>query len=168
MTPDDKRLKTYLDYCCVRNVKWWGGESCPLSPAGCHKVEYQGSELDLYYPIYMTVKFLFFFGWLKVAQTLYNPFGEDDEDFQLNDLIQRHLKVALKIVDDDQKPPALERDVFWHQAEAVLQDLTGDNSNGLLTNSNWDQTNHIYLDDTRESEEVMEFKTVQEQRDPMA
>ena len=141
-----------------------GGESCPLSPAGCHKVEYQGNELDLYYPIFMTVKFLFYFGWLKVAQTLYNPFGEDDEDFQLNDLIQRHLKVALNIVDDVQQPPRLEKDVFWDQTDPELQDLTGDN--GLLTARN---TNHIYQDDTRrESAEVIEFKAVQELRDPMA
>ena len=141
-----------------------GGETCPVSPAGCHKAEYQGDELDLYYPILSTVKFLFYFGWLKVAQTLYNPFGEDDEDFQLNDLIQRHLKVALKIVDDVQQPPPLEKDVFWDQTDPELQDLTGDN--GLLTARN---TNHIYQDDTRrDSAEVIEFKAVQELRDPMA
>ena len=29
------------------------------------------------YLIYMTVKFLFYFGWLRVAETLYNPFGGD-------------------------------------------------------------------------------------------
>ena len=144
-------------------MSWLGGESCPDSP-GCHKAEYQGAELDLYYPILSTVKFLFYFGWLKVAQTLYNPFGEDDEDFQLNDLIQRHLKVALKIVDDVERPPPLEKDVFWGQTEPELQDLTGDN--GLLTGRN---TNHIYQDDIRrESAEVIEFKAVQELRDPMA
>ena len=111
----------------------------------------------------MTVKFLFYFGWLKVAQTIYNPFGEDDDDFQLNDLIQRHLKVALNIVDDVQQPPPLEKDVFWDQTDPELQDLTGDN--GLLTARN---TNHIYQDNARESEEIIEFKTVQELRDPMA
>ena len=126
-------------------------------------MEYHGDELDLYYPIFMSIKFLFFFGWLKVAQTLYNPFGEDDEDFQLNDLIERHLQVALKIVDEDQKPPKLERDVFWDQSDPVLQDMTGDN--GILTTRN---RNHVYHDDTKEPEEVIEFKTVQELRDPMA
>ena len=38
-------------------------------------------EVDLYYPIFMTVRFVFIFGWLRVAETLYNPFGEDDGDF---------------------------------------------------------------------------------------
>ena len=28
-------------------------------------------KLDIYYPIFMTVKFLFYFGWLRVAETLY-------------------------------------------------------------------------------------------------
>ena len=27
-------------------------------------------EVDLYYPIFMTIKFLFLFGWLRVAETL--------------------------------------------------------------------------------------------------
>ena len=74
--------------------------------AGCVQIFYcvisrngvwEGDELDLYYPIFMTVKFLFFFGWLRVAETLYNPFGEDDEDFELNELIQRHFKVDMQL-----------------------------------------------------------------------
>ena len=39
----------------------------------------------------MTVRFLFIFGWLRVAETLYNPFGEDDEDFELNELLNREI-----------------------------------------------------------------------------
>jgi len=29
------------------------------------------------------LKFLFYVGWLKVGEDLLNPFGEDDEDFEL-------------------------------------------------------------------------------------
>ena len=77
-------------------------------------------EVDLYYPIFMTVRFLFIFGWLRVAQTLYNPFGEDDVDFELNELLNRHLKVAMNIVDDDKDPPELKQDMFWDQTEPEL------------------------------------------------
>ena len=31
----------------------------------------------------------------RVAETLYNPFGEDDDDFELNELLNRHFKGEL-------------------------------------------------------------------------
>ena len=79
-------------------------------------------EVDLYYPIFMTVKFLFFFGWLRVAETLYNPFGEDDDDFELNELINRHFKVAMNIVDENEDPPELQKDIFWGKPDPELTD----------------------------------------------
>ena len=77
-------------------------------------------EVDLYYPIFMTVRFLFIFGWLRVAETLYNPFGEDDEDFELNELLNRHFKVAMGVVDEHEEPPELKKDMFWNQSEPQL------------------------------------------------
>ena len=53
------------------------------------------AKLDLFYPFFLTIQFAFFFGWLKVAETLINPFGEDDDDFELNRLIDRHIQVEL-------------------------------------------------------------------------
>ena len=35
----------------------------------------------------------FFYDRSKVAEQLINPFGDDDEDFELNWLIDRHTKV---------------------------------------------------------------------------
>merc|ERR1719357_2394584 len=65
----------------------------------CHENENCDQHIDLYFPIFMTFKFLFYMGWLKVAEALYNPFGEDDDDFNLQVLIHRHLKVGFSIVD---------------------------------------------------------------------
>ena len=52
-------------------------------------------DIDLYIPIYTVLQFFFYMGLLKVAEQLINPFGDDDEDFELNWLIDRHVKVVF-------------------------------------------------------------------------
>lgn len=51
-------------------------------------------KIDKYVPIFTILQFFFFMGLLKVAEQLINPFGDDDEDFELNWLIDRHTKVG--------------------------------------------------------------------------
>lgn len=50
-------------------------------------------ELDLILPIFTILQFLFYIGWLKVAESLVNPFGDGDYDFELNWMVDRHLQV---------------------------------------------------------------------------
>lgn len=48
---------------------------------------------DFYVPFFTLAEFFCYMGWIKVAETLLNPFGDDDEDFQINYLIDRNLQV---------------------------------------------------------------------------
>ena len=49
---------------------------------------------DFYVPFFTMVEFICYFGWIKVAETLLNPFGDDDEDFKINYQIDRNLQVT--------------------------------------------------------------------------
>ncbi|XP_029438878.1 bestrophin-1 [Rhinatrema bivittatum] len=79
---------------------------------------YPGHELDLYIPVFTLLQFFFYAGWLKVAEQLINPFGEDDDDFETNWLIDRNLQVSLLAVDEmHQDLPALEKDLYWNESD---------------------------------------------------
>lgn len=68
-----------------------------------------GSGLPFPFP-FMTILELFcLMGWLKVAEALLNPLGEDDDDFECNYIIDRNIAIAMTMVDEcyDQKPAQL-------------------------------------------------------------
>jgi hypothetical protein len=52
---------------------------------------------DFYIPIFTFIEFICYMGWIKVAETLLNPFGDDDEDFNLSYLIDRNLQVRITL-----------------------------------------------------------------------
>jgi len=57
--------------------------------------------LDLPIPLSSLLEFFFYFGWLHVSQVLINPLGDDDEDFDVNDLLDRHLQISYLMVDGE-------------------------------------------------------------------
>ena len=70
--------------------------------------------MDYYIPVFTVLQFLFYVGWLKVAEALLNPYGEDDEDFDTNWMVDRHLQLSYMMVDFvGQHPPKLEKDDHW-------------------------------------------------------
>ena len=48
----------------------------------------------VYVPVFTIIEFIGYIGWIKVAETLLNPWGDDDEDFQINYLIDRNFQVG--------------------------------------------------------------------------
>ena len=67
---------------------------------------------DFYIPMFTIMQFVFFFGWLKVAETLINPFGDDDDDFDMNYLIDRNFQVSFLMVEMDKSKYRIEDDTM--------------------------------------------------------
>ncbi|XP_053271365.1 bestrophin-3 isoform X2 [Pleuronectes platessa] len=80
---------------------------------------YQGHDLDMYVPVFTLLQFFFYSGWLKVAEQLINPFGEDDDDFEVNWIIDRNLQVSLLAVDEmHMNLPHMTKDMYWNDCDA--------------------------------------------------
>ncbi|XP_053112557.1 bestrophin-3 isoform X2 [Hemicordylus capensis] len=80
---------------------------------------YPGHDLDLYIPVFTLLQFFFYAGWLKVAEQLINPFGEDDDDFETNWCIDRNLQVSLLAVDEmHMNLPKMKKDIYWDDSSA--------------------------------------------------
>ncbi|XP_045114602.1 bestrophin-1-like isoform X2 [Portunus trituberculatus] len=75
---------------------------------------YPNNIIDLYVPVFSLLQFFFYIGWLKVAESLINPFGDDDHDFEFVSLVTRHLEMTYLLADiEEREIPALVKDTFW-------------------------------------------------------
>lgn len=106
-------LATYSYFVTSVMGRQWVEQSGSTNPELASKIP---SKIDLYFPFFTTLQFFFYMGWLKVAETLINPFGEDDDDFEVNWIIDRNLQVSYLIVDEmHHDHPELIRDQYWDE-----------------------------------------------------
>ncbi|KAK6039983.1 bestrophin-3 domain protein [Cooperia oncophora] len=83
------------------------------------------TEVDTYFPIMTALQFVFYMGWMKVIEAVINPFGEDDDDFETNALIDRNITMGMMIVDQGyDRPPELRRDPFWDSVHPLYSEET--------------------------------------------
>ncbi|XP_060530679.1 bestrophin-2-like isoform X2 [Cylas formicarius] len=76
----------------------------------------EGDTIVFKFPLMSLVEFFFYMGWLKVAESLINPFGEDDDDFEVVWMIDRHLQVGYLLVDKiHEEHPVLTKDMHWEK-----------------------------------------------------
>jgi len=72
-------------------------------PGANNIVGYDNHVPDFFVPCFTILEYIFYIGWLKVAETLLNPFGEDDDDFDTYYLIDRNLQVSFIMADEAEK-----------------------------------------------------------------
>ncbi|CAJ0568022.1 unnamed protein product, partial [Mesorhabditis spiculigera] len=71
------------------------------------------SPIDMYFPVTTALQFICLIGWMKVAESLLNPMGEDDDDFECNYLIDKNIATGMAIVDGEcNSIPELKMDIF--------------------------------------------------------
>jgi len=55
---------------------------------------YYSHTPTIYFPYFTIIELIGYLGWIKVSEALLNPWGDDDEDFQINYLIDRNFQVS--------------------------------------------------------------------------
>ena len=87
----------------------------PETPETVNLAGHDDSALDFYISFFTIMQFIFYFGWLKVAEMLINPFGDDDDDFDSNYIIDRNFQTSYLMVDgsdDEDIDEDLEDDTY--------------------------------------------------------
>eukprot|EP00081_Caenorhabditis_elegans_P017141 NP_497218.2 Bestrophin homolog 17 [Caenorhabditis elegans] len=92
------------------------------------------TQMDWPVPIMTVLEFIFVIGWMKVAEVLLNPLGEDDDDFEVNSIIDNNISRGMAIVDTTHGyHPDLVDDVFsdpnylpaYSENSQIPRNLTG-------------------------------------------
>lgn len=95
--------------------------------------KYEDRGIDIYVPVFSFLQLFFYIGWLKVAEALLNPFGEDDHDFEFIPMLRRHREMSALLCNPS--PSDLPNSVVDAKEKALVEPATskGDsNGTGLL------------------------------------
>ena len=99
---------------------------------------YANYSPDMYVPVFTIFEFICFIGWIKVADELLNPFGDDDYDFQINYLIDRNFQVSYMICDEAMPELEMLNDPFLDKTEHDIPPAAlpygNDKNSGCLNN----------------------------------
>ena len=92
----------------------------------------------MYVPVFTIFEYICFVGWIKVADELVNPFGDDDYDFRINYLIDRNYQVSYMIVDEGMPELEMLDDPFLDKTEHDIPPAAlpygNDKNSGCLNN----------------------------------
>jgi len=108
----------YVPVAKFPSVSNWTGT---VTPGATNIIGYNNDVADFVIPVFTVLEYLFYMGWLKVAETLLNPFGEDDDDFDTYYLIDRNLQIAYVMVDEAGAEIDPEMDPFNESSAPELQ-----------------------------------------------
>ncbi|CAG0905704.1 unnamed protein product, partial [Cyprideis torosa] len=78
----------------------------------------EGAEfkVDVYFPFLTSLEFFLYVGWLRSGEVMLNPFGDDDDDFEMNSFIDRNMQVSFHLADMLQAEGdeiELKKDAYW-------------------------------------------------------
>lgn len=69
------------------------------------RLDGSSQDVDLYIPYLSILQFIFSVGWLNVAEDLVKPFGNDDDDVEILNILQRHARFATAATDAPDRVP---------------------------------------------------------------
>ena len=73
-----------------------GNTSAPV-PGAVNFVGYDTATIVYFpFPFFTVLEFIFYFGWLRIAEVLINPFGDDDDDFDINFIVDRNFQIRKR------------------------------------------------------------------------
>ncbi|CAG0884589.1 unnamed protein product [Cyprideis torosa] len=72
-------------------------------------------KVDVYFPLLTSLEFFLYMGWLRSGEVMLNPFGDDDDDFEMNSIIDRNMQVSFHLADMLQAGEEIElkKDAYW-------------------------------------------------------